>query len=208
MLGKPAGLELWGAARGEHVALIRGLGATPIDYKREDFTRVLPGGFDVVFDGIGEDGFRGLFAALSRRGELCAHGDPAGVQAQRRMPTILMWIARLYLWRWLPGGKRAGFYSINLMRALHPAWFQADLEQLFGLLANGTQPGYVLQSGSPLMRSPRRTAVLRQAVSKASSSSCAGNFSAAMRAASAFPAAVEDAPAATATGGKNLRGGN
>ena len=34
----------------------RELGAIPIDYQREDFTRVVPGGFDVVFDGIGEDG--------------------------------------------------------------------------------------------------------------------------------------------------------
>jgi NADPH:quinone reductase-like Zn-dependent oxidoreductase len=53
------------------------------------------------------------------------------------MASMLMWIARLYLWRWMPGGKRAGFYSINLMRALHPAWFREDLEQLFGLLARG-----------------------------------------------------------------------
>ena len=37
---------MWGTARGEHVALIRELGATPIDYQREDFTRVLPGGFE------------------------------------------------------------------------------------------------------------------------------------------------------------------
>jgi NADPH:quinone reductase-like Zn-dependent oxidoreductase len=51
-LGRLAGLELWGTARGAHAALIRELGATPIDYQREDFTRVLPGGFDVVFDGI------------------------------------------------------------------------------------------------------------------------------------------------------------
>jgi NADPH:quinone reductase len=56
-LGRLAGLELWGTARGEHAALIRELGATPIDYQREDFTRVLPDGLDVVFDGIGEDGF-------------------------------------------------------------------------------------------------------------------------------------------------------
>jgi NADPH2:quinone reductase len=53
------------------------------------------------------------------------------------MATMLMWIARLYLWRWLPGGKRACFYSINLMRAQHPAWFRKDLERLFGLLASG-----------------------------------------------------------------------
>src|SRR5437763_16923006 len=58
VLGRLAGLELWGTARGAHAALIREFGAMPIDCRREDFTRVLPGGFDIVFDGIGEDGFR------------------------------------------------------------------------------------------------------------------------------------------------------
>src|SRR5512135_2552617 len=85
VLGRLAGLELWGTARGEHAALLRELGATPIDYQREDFTRVLPGGFDVVFDGIAEDGYRRSFAALKRRGLLCAYGYSAGVQAKRRM---------------------------------------------------------------------------------------------------------------------------
>ena len=112
-LGRLAGLEPWGTAQGAHAALIRQLGATPIDYQREDFTRVLPGGFDVVFDGIGEEGYRRSFTALKRGGLLCAYGYSAGVQAQRGMLTMLMWIARLYLWRWLPGGKRARFYSIN-----------------------------------------------------------------------------------------------
>jgi NADPH:quinone reductase-like Zn-dependent oxidoreductase len=135
VLGRLAGLELWGTARGEHAALIRELGAKPIDYQREDFTRVLPSGFDVVFDGIGEDGYRRSFAALRRGGLLCAYGYTAGVQAQRRMLTMLMWVGRLYLWRWLPGGKRASGYSINVMRARHPAWFREDLERLFGLLA-------------------------------------------------------------------------
>jgi NADPH:quinone reductase-like Zn-dependent oxidoreductase len=137
-LGRLAGVEVWGAAHGPHAALIRELGATPIDYEREDFTRVLPGGFDIVFDGIGEDGYRRSFAALKRGGLLCAYGYSAGVQARHRMLAILMWIARLYLWRWLPGGKRACFYSINVMRARHPNWFQADLQRLFDLLAEGT----------------------------------------------------------------------
>ena len=135
VLGRLAGLELWGAARGRHAPLVRELGAIPIDYEREDFTRVLPGGFDIVFDGIGEEGYRRSFAALKGGGLLCAYGYSAGVQAQRRMLTMLMWIARLYLWRWLPGGKRAQFYSINVMRARHPGWFREDLEQLFSLLA-------------------------------------------------------------------------
>ena len=139
VLGRLAGVEQWGTARGAHAALVRELGGTPIDYQREDFTRVLPDGFDVVFDGIGEDGYRRSFAALKRGGLLCAYGYTAGVQAQRRLLTILMWMARVYLRRWLlswsPGGKRVLVYSINLMRARHPDWFREDLEKLFGLLA-------------------------------------------------------------------------
>ena len=137
VLGRLAGLELWGTARGDQKALVRELGATPIDYQREDFTRVLPDGFDVIIDGVGEDGYRRSYAALKRGGLLCAIGYSASVQAQRRMLPIVMEIARLYLWRLLPGGKRARFYSVNVMRARHPTWFKEDLERLFGLLATG-----------------------------------------------------------------------
>ena len=136
-LGRLAGLETWGTARAEHAELIRGLGATPIDYRHEDFTRVLPGGFDLVVDGVGEQGYRRSFAALKPGGLLIAIGYSAGMQEHRRMAAILMRIARLYIWQWLPGGKRARFYSINAMRARHPAWFKEDLEKLFGLLAAG-----------------------------------------------------------------------
>jgi NADPH:quinone reductase-like Zn-dependent oxidoreductase len=135
-LGKLAGVEMWGAARG-HAELIRQLGATPIDYRSEDFTRVLPGGFDVVLDGIAEDGYRRSLAALKPGGLLCAYGYSAGVQAKRSMATILMWIARLYLQRALPGHKRAKFFSINVLRARRPDWFRQDLERLFELLATG-----------------------------------------------------------------------
>lgn len=139
VLGGLAGVELWGTARSAQAALIRELGATPIDYQRADFTTVLAGGFDIVFDGIGEDAYRRSFAALTRGGLLCAYGYTASVQAQRRMLSILTWIARVYLWRqllsWLPGGKRLRIYSINVMRARHPAWFKEDLGRLFDLLA-------------------------------------------------------------------------
>ena len=139
VLGKLAGLEIWGTARGEHAALVRALGATPIDYQREDFTRVLPGGFDAIFDGIGEDGYRRSFAALKPGGVVCVFGYSARVQAGRRMLGVLPWMARLYLWRQFlsrfPGGKRFRLYSINLMRARHPAWFKEDLEKLYAMLA-------------------------------------------------------------------------
>ena len=142
ILGRMAGLDVWGGARGEHAALIRGLGATAIDYQREDFTRVLPGGFDVVFDGIGEDGYRRSIRALKPGGRLCFYGYSSGVQQRQSMRTISAWMARVYLWRrllsWLPGGKRLRLYSINAMRARRLAWFRADLEHLFDLLETGT----------------------------------------------------------------------
>jgi NADPH:quinone reductase-like Zn-dependent oxidoreductase len=142
VLGKLAGLEVWGTARGTHAALIRELGATPIDYQREDFTRVVSDGFDVVFDGIGEDSFRRSFDALKPGGILCAFGYTASVQSKSRLGTILGLLIRVYFWRrllgLLPGGKNPRMYSINLMRALHPAWFKEDLERLFALLANGS----------------------------------------------------------------------
>ncbi|HWO08187.1 MAG TPA: medium chain dehydrogenase/reductase family protein [Polyangiaceae bacterium] len=137
VLGKLAGAQMWGTARGAHATLVRELGGTPIDHQREDFTRVLPGGFDIVIDGIGEDGYRRSFAALKPGGLLLAIGYSAGVQAQQHMSDILFSIARLYLWRFLPGGRHARFYSINVMRARHPAWFQEDLARLLQMLATG-----------------------------------------------------------------------
>jgi NADPH:quinone reductase-like Zn-dependent oxidoreductase len=139
VLGRLAGVEVWGTARGAHAKLVRELGATLIDYQHEDFTRVPPHGFDVVFDGIGQDSFRRAFAALKPGGMLCAYGYSARVQEERGLATLLMSLASVYLGRqlrrWLLGSKRIYVYSINLMRALHPAWFKEDLERLFGLLA-------------------------------------------------------------------------
>jgi NADPH:quinone reductase-like Zn-dependent oxidoreductase len=135
-----AGLELWGTARGAHAAPIRDLGARPIDYQREDFTRVLPGGFDVVFDGIREDAYRRSFAALKRSGLLCAYGYLAGVGATSHahyvgldcapvsMEVVAWWQACPLLLdqrdasatsRLVPGGSGAALRPVGNSR--HPA---------------------------------------------------------------------------------------
>jgi NADPH:quinone reductase-like Zn-dependent oxidoreductase len=134
-LGKLAGLEMWGTARTEDLDLVRELGATPIDRGREDFTRAVPGGFDVVFDGIAEEGYRRSWQAVKQGGLLCAYGFSAAVNRPRL--TIAAVIARLYLWSLTSPRRRARFYSINAMRSRHPAWFRADLEYLLALLAAG-----------------------------------------------------------------------
>jgi len=140
-LGEMAGLQMWGTARGEQCAIVRQLGGTPVDYQHEDYTRVVAGGFDIVFDGIGENDYRRSLAALRPGGQLCGYGYTASVEAKRGLASILLVLVRTYLWqslrRLLPGGKRLHIYSINMMRARHPAWFKEDLERLFKLLASG-----------------------------------------------------------------------
>ena len=136
-LGKLAGFEMWGGSRHGQIELVRELGATPIDYDSQDFVTAVPGGFDVVFDGIGEDGYRRSFAALKPGGLLVAIGYSAGVQAKQGMLETLTYIGRMYLWGLIPGGKRTRFYSINVMRARHPDWFKQDLAYLFELLKAG-----------------------------------------------------------------------
>jgi NADPH:quinone reductase-like Zn-dependent oxidoreductase len=138
-LGGMADLEMWGTARGEHADLVRQLGARPIDYQREDFARVSPG-FDVIFDGVGEGDFQRVFAALKPGGLVCAYGYTARVAAQKDLVSTILWLGRVYVWRsllgLLEGRKRIRPYSINLMRARHPAWFKEDLGRLFQLLAS------------------------------------------------------------------------
>lgn len=136
-LARLAGIEAWGGARASHAPLIRDLGAHPIDYDREDFTQSLPGGFDVVFDGIGEDAYRRSFAALKPGGLLVAIGYSAGAQAKQGLLRTLANIGRLYLWGLMPRGKRTRFYSINAMRARHPDWFKEDLGHLLRMLSEG-----------------------------------------------------------------------
>jgi NADPH:quinone reductase len=136
-LGRLAGLEMYGTARAKHADLIASFGATPIDYQNQDFTTVVPQGFDVIFDGIGEAGFKKSWSAVKQGGFLSAYGFQVGVQTNATFLTIGMWIGRLFLWNLLPNGKRAGFYSITSMRKAHPQWFQEDLGTLFALIASG-----------------------------------------------------------------------
>jgi NADPH:quinone reductase-like Zn-dependent oxidoreductase len=136
-LGKLAGLEMYGTARAEHRDLVASYGATPIDYRKEDFARVVPDGYDVVFDGIGEEGFKRSWAAVKKGGFLSAYGFSSGVQSGAAFLTIGMWLGRVWVWNALPNGKRAHFYSITALRKAHPEWFTEDLGALFALLAKG-----------------------------------------------------------------------
>jgi NADPH2:quinone reductase len=109
-LGKLAGLELYGTASQHNHQLVSALGATPIDYRTEDFVERIRGltgdGVDAVFDPIG--GARQLwrsYRALREGGRLVWFGVAATSKAGMRViPLSLLTRFGLTL---IPDGKRA-----------------------------------------------------------------------------------------------------
>ena len=138
-LGQLLDLEMYGTASKPKHELVAGLGATPIDYRSEDFAervRELTGdGVDAAFDAIGGDNFKRSFKSLKRGGTLVAYGfynDALGKGGNVPLEYMLV-----KLWDILPNGRSTSFYSIGSLRDKHADWFHADLTELFNLLAQG-----------------------------------------------------------------------
>lgn len=136
-LGRLAGLEMYGTASEYNHDLVSELGATPIDYRNEDFVervRALTGdGVDVVFDPIG--GARQLWRsnqALRKRGRLTWFGVAAAKKdGLRVIPFTLGMVALLKI---LPTGKQL-LLTPNLGE--DNAWYRETLAELLDLLAAG-----------------------------------------------------------------------
>ena len=137
ILGKLAGCAVWGAARARHAEVVRSLGATFVDSDQADFATVRAGGFDVVLDGIGEQGFSRAWRAVGPRGHLSAYGFSAGVASNASMALIGLWFAKLWWWNTFSGARTASFFSIMSVRKEHPDWFATDLGVLLAMLSRG-----------------------------------------------------------------------
>jgi len=138
-LGKELDLEMYGTASRSKHELVASLGATPIDYKSEDFCERIRGltgdGVDAAFDGIGGDNFKRSFKSLKPGGALVAYGFYNATMGTGG--NIPLDFVRLQLWNILPNGRSTTFYSIGALREKQPDWFSADLAALFDLLAQG-----------------------------------------------------------------------
>jgi len=137
VLGRLAGCEVWGSARAGHVAVVRDLGATYVDSDQADYARLLPQGFDAVFDGIGEQGFSRAWRAVGPRGHLSTFGISAAIQGDIPFARVGFWFVKLWAWNHFAGKRSTSFYSITTMRRKHPEWFRADLANLLDLARRG-----------------------------------------------------------------------
>lgn len=140
-LGRLYGLEMYGTASTRDADVVRGLGATPIDYRNEDFVERLRalGGVDVVLDGIGGSVSVRSYRVLRRGGRLVLFGHRStlvdGRRSARKIAEFYASGAATLLANVLPDRRRVMLYQIAKLRDLHPEWFRTDLGVLMALLA-------------------------------------------------------------------------
>lgn len=141
-LGKLAGMEMYGTASRNNLDLVAIFGATPIDYRNEDFVERIHSltgdGVDAVFDPVGGAGqIWRSYQTLRKGGLLISYGMAATSKGGLRViPLSLLTVLLLKL---LPDGKRASM-SPNLAEYVpeHEDWYQATLTELLNLLAAGS----------------------------------------------------------------------
>lgn len=134
-LGKLAGLEMYATASAHNHELVSDLGATPIDYRDEDFVERIRGltgdGVDVVFDPVG--GARQLwrsYQALRNGGRLIWIGVAATSRAG--IKVIPLSLATFLALKLRPGGRR-----VISQPSEEDAWNRRTLTELLDLLAAG-----------------------------------------------------------------------
>jgi len=140
-LGRLAGLEMYGTASRRNHDLVSALGATPIDYRTEDFVeriRSLTGdGVDAVLDPVG--GARHIwrsYRALRKGGRYVGYGMAATAKAGVRAIPLSMLM--LVLLKFVPGGKQASMSAdIATFAEAHDGWYHQTLTELLGSLAAG-----------------------------------------------------------------------
>jgi len=140
-LGKLAGLEMYGTASKYNHELVSALGATPIDYRTEDFVkriRSLTGdGVDAVFDPIG--GARHIwrsYRALRKGGRLVWFGMAATKKKGLRVIPLTLLMQGLLTF--IPGGKQAPLMpDLGTFTQEHTDWYRETLTELLESLAAG-----------------------------------------------------------------------
>lgn len=156
-LGKMAGLKMYGTASQNKHNILKEFGATPIDYRNQDFVEVIrqaePNGLDFVFEGIGGEHSDRALSILCHGGKFVEYAAPAGLLSMvrdlfKRMKVNL-----------LSKGKTAEFYGITALYLVDKKPFMEDLPKLFKMLQEG-QIKPVIAARLPLLEARKANEML------------------------------------------------
>jgi NADPH:quinone reductase-like Zn-dependent oxidoreductase len=157
-LGRLAGLEMYGTASKRNHDFVSSLGATPIDYRSEDFVErvrdATAGGADAVLDPIGgARHVRRSYRALRKGGRYVGFGMVATAKGGRRaIPLSLLMLVLLKL---IPDGKQATMSAeIASFEKMHPGWYRETLAELLDSVAEG-RLNPVVAERTPLLEAAR-----------------------------------------------------
>ncbi|MCI0467119.1 MAG: medium chain dehydrogenase/reductase family protein [Beijerinckiaceae bacterium] len=169
-LGAASGCAIFGTASKSKHALLRRLGAVPIDYRSEDFvTRIREltvAGVDAVFDPVGGHHWRQSFKTLRPGGVLVCYGASAATRNGRRsLWNILRVFAsspRFSPLSLLRMSRGVHGFNVTLWKQTHPDLYRADLATLLGMLAEG-RIAPVIAARMPLERAAEAHRMLQSA---------------------------------------------
>jgi NADPH2:quinone reductase len=164
-LGAQAGLEVYGTASAYNHELVESLGATPIDYRSQDFVArihdLTGDGVDVVVDVIG--GGRQLWRSsrcLRKGGRLLMLGMAGVVKGGIKIipPTMLV----VGLVKLLPNGKAAPLRpGMEKYPRDNMDWYRESLAEFFDLAASGKiKP--IIAEDFPLLEAARAHEFMEQ----------------------------------------------
>jgi NADPH2:quinone reductase len=164
-LGRLAGLEMYGTASKHNHEFVSSLGATPIDYRNEDFVQrvgsLTDDGVDAVLDPIG--GARHVwrsYRTLRKGGRYVGFGMVATAKGGRR--AIPLSLLTLVLLKLIPGGKQASMSSeISSFEQMNPGWYRETQTELLDLLAEG-KINPVVAERIPLLEAARAHELLER----------------------------------------------
>jgi NADPH:quinone reductase-like Zn-dependent oxidoreductase len=153
-LGKLAGLKMYALASASKHRLLAEYGATPIDYRTQDFVAVLrqaePAGLEFVFNGMSEETFERGLAVLRKGGVFIHYGGP------QSLARMLLLIVKVIGYNLFPNGKKIEGYGTH---RLGVELFKQDWATLFQLLGDGKiKP--IIAAKFPLLEAAQANALL------------------------------------------------
>ena len=139
-LGRLAETTMYGTASSAKHPVVAAFGATPIDYRSEDFVQAIrrlhPDGIDAVFDPIGGEHWSRSFKTLRRAGRFVGYGFTSALDPSNEADWARAW-GDVAIAKRTDAGSPAYVYSVTTLRKERPDWYREDAAALLSLLERG-----------------------------------------------------------------------